>query len=379
MRTAAAWCLLLPCAAAFAPAPPPESRRRALTTRSAGAGELLAEVRDLARLRPTRDDIVRLSDACDAGDGALRFLRRRKRYGLLAELLKRDAAAYADVAGWLHGACGVGRDQLPNLERVPLAAAPPPAVDDLVPDCTLTNKTFAETPLDAFLLQFTRDRYAEHTPGPAFRSRQAGILGLLEEMRVLMLDERGTDAAQQDLVIRVLLDLMTPALPPFYRLFMGGLVPSAERGDPAWLVDLAARQSLRRPGERWLGGRGPPPYAPLLTSVVAPFVFGFLVGPGRVNRRGDGARGGLVVDKCKFLQESNCKGLCLHQCKRPAERLFDDLGVPLRVAPNFETQECQWSWGVAAPAPEADDAWPDNCLAGCPNRKLLPAAGRREC
>ena len=77
MRTAAAWCLLLPSAAAFAPAPPPDSRRRALTTRSAGAGELLAEVRDLARLRPTRDDIVRLSDACDAGDGALRFLRRR--------------------------------------------------------------------------------------------------------------------------------------------------------------------------------------------------------------------------------------------------------------------------------------------------------------
>ena len=123
-----------------------------------------------------------------------------------------------------------------------------------MPDCTLTNKTFAETPLDAFLLQFTRDRYAEHTPGPAFRSRQAGILGLLEEMRVLMLDERGTDAAQQDLVIRVLLDLMTPALPPFYRLFMGGLVPSAERGDPAWLVDLAARQSLRRPASAGSAG-----------------------------------------------------------------------------------------------------------------------------
>ena len=290
MRTAAAWCLLLPSAAAFAPAPPPDSRRRALTTRSAGAGELLAEVRDLARLRPTRDDIVRLSDACDAGDGALRFLRRRKRYGLLAELLKRDAAAYADVAGWLYGACGVWRDQLPNLERVPLAAAPPPAVDDLVPDCTLTNKTFAETPLDAFLLQFTRDRYAEHTPGPAFRSRQAGILGLLEEMRVLMLDERGTDAAQQDLVIRVLLDLMTPALPPFYRLFMGGLVPSAERATPrgSW----TSRRGSRCAARAALARRARPPYAPLLTSVVAPFVFGFLVGPGRVNRRGDGARGG---------------------------------------------------------------------------------------
>ena len=34
---------------------------------------------------------------------------------------------------------------------------------------------------------------------------------------------------------------MTPVLPPFYRIFMGGIVPSRERGDPAWLVDGAQR------------------------------------------------------------------------------------------------------------------------------------------
>jgi hypothetical protein len=199
----------------------------------------------------------------------------------------------------------------------------------------------------------------------------------MDEMRVLMFDEAGDAAAQTETVRLVLLDLMTPALPPFYRLFMGGFVPSAARGDPAWLVDAFARvPALGTPGERVLGLRRPPVYAPLLTSVVAPLVFGFLVGPGSVNRRADGELGGLVVEKCKFLQESNCKGLCLNQCKRPAELLFDDLGVPLHVVPNFETQECQWSWGVDAPDVGDDPDWPAGCLAGCPSRAEAKRIGR---
>ena len=60
-----------------------------------------------------------------------------------------------------------------------------------------------------------------------------------------------------------------------------------------------------------------------------------------------------------------------HQCKRPAERLFDDLGVPLRVAPNFETQECQWSFGEAAPPPAEDPTWPKGCLVGCTSRQAM--------
>ena len=91
---------------------------------------------------------------------------------------------------------------------------------------------------------------------------------------------------------------------------------------------------------------GPWFYAPFLTSFVTPTFFGFLVGPSRVNRRKDGQLGGLVVEKCKFLQESGCKGLCLHQCKLPAQGFFkEELGLPLTVTPNFATQECQWSFG----------------------------------
>jgi len=368
-----------------------ETKRNAAPLRAHAAVDAFDELRRLAALRPTKEHLAQLTLDVQGSAGVTRFLRKERRYGLLVELLERDGEEYRDTAGWLHAAMGVPRADLPNLEGVPALAPALEAEEGLVPDCGLPNATFAESPLDAFLLAFTRDRYAVHTPGPRYRSARPGILGLLDEMRALMLDERGSDAAQADVVLRVLLDLMTPALPPFYRIFMGGLAPSEARGDPAWLRNLTARQSLVKPGGRVLerlpfltsGDAAPVPfYAPFLTSVVAPVVFGFLVGPARINRRADGRRGGLVVDKCKFLQESNCKGLCLHSCKRPAEQLFDDLGVPLRVMPNFETQECQWSWGVEASEPADDPAWPDACLSRCPNRLLLPRSeneGVRTC
>jgi len=167
---------------------------------------------------------------------------------------------------------------------------------------------------------------------------------------------------------------MTPFLPPFYRLFMSGLVPSRERGDPQWLED-AVQACVQRLPQDWQGRLqpgeqlGPWFYAPTLTSAVTPTFFGFLVGPSSVNRRQDGQLGGLVVEKCKFLQESGCKGLCLNQCKLPAQAFFRDrLGLPLTVVPNFETQECQWSFGEEPSSPEEDPAWPSGCLVGCPTR-----------
>ena len=62
-----------------------------------------------------------------------------------------------------------------------------------------------------------------------------------------------------------------------------------------------------------------------------------------------------MVEKCKLLQESNCKGMCLNIFKLPAQDFFrDTLGVPLTVSPNFETQECQWSFGEVPQPPEED-------------------------
>jgi len=118
-------------------------------------------------------------------------------------------------------------------------------------------------------------------------------------------------------------------------------------------------------------------YAPYLTSVVTPTFFAFLVGPSRPNRRrDDGQRGGLLVEKCKFLQESGCKGLCLHQCKLPAQQFFrDELGLALTVSPNFETQECQWSFGEEPLEPNDDPSFPKGCLVGCESRRQVAEMG----
>ena len=53
-----------------------------------------------------------------------------------------------------------------------------------------------------------------------------------------------------------------------------------------------------------------------LTDVF--IIFSFIrIGSSHTNRRKVGELGGIVVEKYKFLQESGCKGLYLHQCKLP--------------------------------------------------------------
>lgn len=196
----------------------------------------------------------------------------------------------------------------------------------MVPDCQLESMSYNDSPLDNLLLFIFRKLVTEHTGG--ITSDLPGIAGLLDQGRTYMTMElkegvtyQEHTEAQHDMVKNTLGGLMTPALPPFYRIFMSGIVPNI--------------------GTEWDGKQiGPWFWAPALTSIVTPPFFGFLVGPSVPNRRLDGERGGLIVEKCKFLQESGCKGLCLHQCKIPAQEFFrDTLGMDLTVRPNFQTQE----------------------------------------
>ena len=306
----------------------------------------------------------------------LRFFIREK----LAELLRDDAASYAATAQFLSPG-RIPRELLPNVQfLVPSnpnrakksAAAATAAASDTTPDCSLPAVEFQDSPLDNVLLGVFRGLVQDETK---FKSPQKGIKGLLEEGKTYMLSVEGAVVENQHAFVkRTLGRLMTPFLPPFYRLFMAGIVPSAERGDPDWLVSLFASINSSLPGKPLAPGKqiGPWFYAPALTSWVTPTFLQFLVGPSRANFRKDGELGGLIVEKCKFLQESGCKGLCLHQCKIPAQEFFaETLGLSLSVEPNFATQECQWSWGVEALPHEADPAWPQGCLAGCPTRQEI--------
>ena len=305
----------------------------------------------------------------------------------LERLLHRDRSAYLETVDFLGSR--LPRGSLPNrqdltirpdngataVQGTPLNRQSRVA---LVPDCALTNVTVTPSPLDVVLLALFRSKVQAETGG---KSPIPGLIGLLEEGRTYMLKPGVTPADQQQMVVNTLGWLMTPFLPPFYRIFMSGLVPSVERGDSAWLVDFvqsvaaklpknAKGESPLQPGQQL----GPWFYAPALTSFVTPTFFGFLVGPSTVNRRKDGNLGGLVVEKCAFLQESGCKGMCLNICKLPAQSFFqDELGLPLTVSPNFETQECQWSFGEVPAPPQEDPSWPQGCLAGCPTRAEVSA------
>mmetsp|Transcript_26868 Transcript_26868/g.39920 ORF Transcript_26868/g.39920 Transcript_26868/m.39920 type:complete len:105 (-) Transcript_26868:256-570(-) len=81
----------------------------------------------------------------------------------------------------------------------------------------------------------------------------------------------------------------------------------------------------------------------------------------------DGRGGGLLVERCRVLEGSNCKGVCTKMCKVPTQRFFKERwGVPLSMEPNFETGACQLRFGVD-PLPLEDDATiPPGCLGRCP-------------
>ncbi len=313
------------------------------------------------------NDIIRVCDAIDELEIDDRLwtskifqLRRKalenRRYDWLVKLLQKDYAAYIATVSFLSPS-RIPRRELPNVQDVPLAKGVPVGSKQfnldgqlVVEDCRLTNKVYNDSLLDKVLLAVFRNLVTKNTGGVT--SPRKGILGLVDQGRTFLLKPGQTPEAQHKMVRDTLAGLMTPVLPPFYRIFMSGKIPGTD-------VQL-----------------GPWFYAPYLTSVVTPTFFGFLVGPSYPNRRKDGNLGGLVVEKCKFLQESGCKGLCLHQCKLPAQQFFqDELGLALTVSPNFVTQECQWSFGEIPLVPSQDPTFPQGCLAGCESRRTIAKSG----
>eukprot|EP01040_Poterioochromonas_malhamensis_P012835 gene12835-14062_t len=361
-------------------------------------GELKTFSQRYVTLSASEENLLFLCDEIDRLDREskdqpllLPSLMRWKRYQLLTALLSSDVTHYQHIVTTrlLPRQPPIPRSEFPNLQNIPLVITSSRSSGSfeveskvtsggeevLVRDCALPKVIYQENALDKFLLGLFR-KFVQEEIG--YQSSEPGIRGLLDEATSVKLSARGNEndsAFQHAFVKRVLGKLLTPVLPPFYRLFMAGLVPSRDRGDPVWLEKTTSwlRQQLPETWqEKITPGKqlGPFFYAPFLTSVVTPPLMSFLLGPCRPNRRLDGQRGGMIVEKCKFLQESNCKGLCLHQCKIPAQQYFkDELGVDLTVKPNFITQECQWSWGEMPLPHDVDSDFPKGCVSGCQTRK----------
>ena len=201
------------------------------------------------------------------------------RYHLLVKLLSSDYDAYIKTAEFLSPS-RIDRGDLPNVQDVAYVETSASTDNDetitttssttvtgddgeqLVADCELQDLSYNDSPLDKLLLSIFRKLVTENTEGVT--SDIPGIKGLLAQGRQYMTQElpegvtyEEHTTAQHTMVKNTLAGLMTPVLPPFYRIFMSGIVPKLG-------TDYDGKQI------------GPWFYAPWLTSIVTPTFFGFL-------------------------------------------------------------------------------------------------------
>ena len=85
---------------------------------------------------------------------------------------------------------------------------------------------------------------------------------------------------------------------------------------------------------------------------------------------------GVQIEKCRYLADSGCVGMCVNMCKVPTQAFFTEkFGIPLTMIPNFEDLSCEMIFGKIPPPPEADVAYQQPCLEGqCPTANLTATA-----
>jgi hypothetical protein len=81
-----------------------------------------------------------------------------------------------------------------------------------------------------------------------------------------------------------------------------------------------------------------------------------------------GKNQGVLVKRCRFLEESNCASVCVNTCKIPTQNFFQqEMGLPLTMTPDYETGECQFSFGLV-PEEKGEALVKDvPCLKRCPS------------
>ncbi|GER39572.1 beta-carotene isomerase D27 [Striga asiatica] len=153
-------------------------------------------------------------------------------------------------------------------------------------------------------------------------------------------------AQQQQLVRQVLLSMLPPQAPAQFRK----LFPPTK-----WAAEFNA-------------------------ALTVPF-FNWLVGPSQVIEvevNGVRQKSGVLIKKCRYLENSGCVGMCVNMCKIPTQDFFtNEFGLPLTMTPNFEDMSCEMVYGRIPPKFEDDPASKQPCLAhfcsiAQPNSTICP-------
>lgn len=100
----------------------------------------------------------------------------------------------------------------------------------------------------------------------------------------------------------------------------------------------------------------------------------WLMGPCKVNdvelddgRVGEGM--GVLVERCRYLEQAGCASICINSCKVPTQEFFArDMGLPLTMTPNYDDFSCQFSFGKTPLPREQDEAFSTPCFMQCPSK-----------
>ncbi|XP_062074697.1 beta-carotene isomerase D27, chloroplastic [Humulus lupulus] len=137
---------------------------------------------------------------------------------------------------------------------------------------------------------------------------------------------------QQEVVREVLLSMLPPGAPAQFRKLF--------------------------PPTRWA--------AEFNAALTVPF-FHWLVGPSEVIEvevNGVKQRSGVLIKKCRYLENSGCVGMCVNMCKIPTQDFFtNDFGLPLTMTPNFEDMSCEMAYGQVPPPFEEDPVSKQPCFS----------------
>lgn len=109
-----------------------------------------------------------------------------------------------------------------------------------------------------------------------------------------------------------------------------------------------------------------------LNAWFATLLFEWLVGPCTVTevevQTEAGPRtqkSGVHIEKCRYLENSQCVGMCINMCKLPTQAFFtQEFGIPLTMTPNFEDYSCEMVFGQVPPPLETEAASQQPCLVG---------------
>lgn len=151
---------------------------------------------------------------------------------------------------------------------------------------------------------------------------------------------------QQEVVRKVLLSMLPPGAPAQFRK----LFPPTK-----WAAEFNA-------------------------ALTVPF-FHWLVGPSEVIEvevNGVKQRSGVLIKKCRYLENSGCVGMCVNMCKIPTQDFFtNEFGLPLTMNPNFEDMSCEMVYGQVPPPFEEDEVskqacYKDLCSMANPSASLCP-------